>query len=107
MTELADLAAMHERSALAASIEEIRKEQERFRSELAENSKELAENSKLTKSVDEKTTEIVELFGKAKGAFAVLGWIGTAVKWIGGIAMAAGAIYAFVYTMMHGFPPSK
>ena len=107
MTELSELAASHERTALAVSIDEIRKEQERFRAELTWNSKELAENSKLTKSVDERTTEIVELFGKAKGAFAVLGWIGTAVKWVGGIAMAAGAIYALIYTAIHGFPPSK
>ena len=94
----ADLNAAQDRTALSVAVEEIRKEQERFRTELEEN-------SKLTKSVDERTTEIVELFGKAKGAFAVLGWVGVAVKWVGGIAMAAGAIYAFVYSIIHGFPP--
>ena len=76
---------------LTVVIDELRKEQAEMRSELKKNS--------------ELTSEIAELFATAKGAFKFFGWIGSAVKWVGGIAVAAGAIYAFVYSIIHGFPP--
>lgn len=64
----------------------------------AANAKALAENTQITK-------EIKDTFDAVKGGFKVLGWIGYAVKWIGGIAGGLAAIYALYYTITHGGPP--
>ena len=46
------------------------------------------------------TSEVLEILQSAKGFFRVLGYIGTAVKWLMGIGAAAGALYA----AWHGKP---
>lgn len=83
---------------LTAVIDEMRKEQAEFRAELKKN-------SELTGKINSMTEEMVDLFAAAKGAFKVLGWIGVAIKWTAGLAAAIAGIYAFFYTIMHGFPP--
>lgn len=59
---------------------------------------ELATNSKLTQ-------EVRDILSAAKGAFKVLGWLGIAVKWIGGITAALTTIYVAGYTATHGGKP--
>lgn len=47
-------------------------------------------------SIDKNTKGLVEAFDALHGAFKVLGWIASAAKpilWIGGLIMAAGAIW--------------
>ena len=47
-------------------------------------------------SIDKNTKGLVEAFDALQGAFKVLGWIASAAKpilWIGGLIMAAGAIW--------------
>ena len=60
---------------------------------------ELATNSAVT-------IEVRDILAAAKGAFKVLGWIGIATKWIGGIAAALTTIYVAAYSVTHnGKPP--
>ena len=47
-------------------------------------------------SIDKNTKGLVEAFDALQGAFKVLGWIASAAKpilWVGGLIMAAGAIW--------------
>lgn len=47
--------------------------------------------------IDKNTKGLVEAFEAMQGAFKVLGWIASAAKpilWIGGLVMAAGAIWS-------------
>jgi hypothetical protein len=47
-------------------------------------------------NIDKNTKGLVEAFDALQGAFKVLGWIASAAKpilWIGGVIMAAGAIW--------------
>lgn len=86
--------------ALVASIDALKADQAEIRAELKANSEMTATNVASTK-------EMVEIFGLAKGGFKVLGWIGTAVKWVGGLATACIGIYALVQAILHGGMPPK
>lgn len=55
----------------------------------------LAENTTIT-------GEVRELMQSVKGGMKVLGWIGAAGKWLGGLAGAAVAIYTAWYAATHG-----
>ena len=47
-------------------------------------------------SIDKNTSVLVEAIDALQGAFKVLGWVASAAKpilWIGGLIMAAGAIW--------------
>jgi hypothetical protein len=81
---------------LEAAIAEVRKEQESIRAELKIN-------TETTAKIKDLTEEMVDLFTAAKGAFKVLGWIGTLVKWIGGIAIACAGLWG-LWTNS-GMPP--
>ena len=63
----------------------------------AANAAALAENTRLTK-------DILDMFSAVKGGFRVLGWVGVAAKWIGGIAGAVAAVWALIYSITHGGP---
>lgn len=75
-----------------------------LRAESAETRAELKKNSETTAKIEKMTEEMVDLFAAAKGAFKVLGWIGSGVKWTAGIAAALGALWLLV---RGGLPPSK
>lgn len=64
----------------------------------------LNKNTEMTADVHAKTSEIVEFFGAAKGAFTVLGWLGKIAKWVTAIAAAAGVVWALLKT---GLFPQK
>jgi hypothetical protein len=81
---------------LEAAIAEVRKEQESIRAELKIN-------TETTAKIKDLTEEMVDLFTAAKGAFKVLGWFGTLVKWIGGIAIACAGLWG-LWTNS-GMPP--
>lgn len=83
---------------ISAALEDLRKENAEIRAELKKN-------SEVTGNINAKTEEMLDLFAAAKGAFKVLGWIGVGIKWTAGLAAAIAAIYAFSYTVLHGFPP--
>lgn len=58
---------------------------------------ELRENTDTTK-------EVRELLEVGRSGFKVLGWMGAAAKWLGGVAVAVGAIWS----VLHGVqPPGK
>jgi hypothetical protein len=48
------------------------------------------------------TRDIHDILAAAKTGFKVLGWTGTAIKWLGMVAGAALAIYTAVYASLHG-----
>lgn len=91
--------------ALVLSIDAIKEEQILIRQEQSEFRAELKKNSEMTADNAESTKEMVEIFGTAKGGFKVLGWIGTGIKWLGGISIAMAGMYAFFYALWHGIPP--
>lgn len=51
-------------------------------------------NTGITEQVKTDTAELVEWIRNSKGAFRVLGALGSVAKWAGGIAMAVAAIMA-------------
>ncbi|QOR55198.1 MAG: hypothetical protein SHS37scaffold296_15 [Burkholderiales phage 68_11] len=53
------------------------------------------------------TNEVRELLNVGKSGLKVLGWLGAAGKWLGTLATAGVAIYAFLYALGHGgqLPP--
>lgn len=53
------------------------------------------------------TAEVLEAIQAAKAGFRALGWLGTGVRWLGGIAAAGVAIYAAAYALLHGGVPPK
>lgn len=83
-------------TALVDSVDAIKADQKQIRAEIEEN-------SALTRQLGDSTAEMVEMFNAAKGAFKVLGWIGTGVKWAGGIAAAGAAFWALFHNS--GIPP--
>jgi hypothetical protein len=48
------------------------------------------------------THEVRDLLTAFKGGFKVLGWLGTGLKWVGGIALACTTIYTALYMATHG-----
>ncbi len=79
-----------------------KEEQHAVRDELKLIRAELLANSELTAKNTKSTAEMLELFDAAKGAFKVLGWIGTGIKWSAGFAAACVAIWA----LLHGNWPN-
>lgn len=55
----------------------------------------------------EVTTEVRDLLQMARAGLRVLGAVGTAARWLGGLAGAAAAIWALWQAMRHGAPPPK
>lgn len=53
------------------------------------------------------TQEIHEVIISAQGFFRVLGHIGTAAAWIGKVVGAAAAVWALVYALWTGKPPTS
>lgn len=51
------------------------------------------------------TREVRDLMELGRSGLRVLGWVGTAVKWFGGIAAAIAAIYAAWHAIINGGPP--
>jgi hypothetical protein len=48
------------------------------------------------------TMDVRDLLDAFKGGFKVLGWLGTATKWLGAIAAAGMALYTALYMVTHG-----
>jgi len=107
--------AADERTLIAASIEAalavVRQEQSQIsneiRQEQAELRAELKKNTEVTSEIKTQTGELIVFFEAAKGGFKVLGWLGTAIKFLGGIAAACVGIYALVQAILHGGMPPK
>jgi hypothetical protein len=66
---------------------------------MASIERELASNTEVTR-------EIRDLMTAARVGFRVLGGLGTAAKWLGGLATAGLAIWALWQSIRHGTPPS-
>lgn len=68
---------------------------------------EIKANTALTLALKTDTSELLEILNAGKGGLKVLGWIGTVVKWVGGMAATAIAIYGFLQVVLHGAAPPK
>lgn len=55
----------------------------------------------------EMTATIRDIVVAGKTGFKVLGWIGTAAKWIAAVGGAVVAVYAVVHAIKTGHPPPK
>ncbi len=75
-----ELIAIHER------LDAGDKRMEGIESQVAENTRLTIENTKLTRDNAETTQDIKDLMVAAKLGFKVLGGLGFAFKWLGGIA---------------------
>lgn len=53
------------------------------------------------------TTEVREILHTARSGIKFLGGIGLVIRWLGYMAAAFGAVYAFWHLIAHGMPPSK
>jgi hypothetical protein len=51
------------------------------------------------------TKEVRELLELGRSGLKALGWFGKAVKWIGGLFAAGGAIWSAIYMATHGGKP--
>lgn len=63
---------------------------------------EVAENTRLTRASAEDLAAIRDVLTAVRGGLRVLGWLGLAVKWLGGLATAGVAIYTAWYALTHG-----
>jgi hypothetical protein len=58
----------------------------------------LEENTKITQRIDAGVGEILSIFAALKGFVTVGGWLGTAIKWVAGVLIAAGIIWLVLKT---------
>lgn len=56
--------------------------------------RDLQTNTEATKRVEENTAELVDAFKAVRGGMRVLGWLGTAAKWLTSIAAAGAVVWA-------------
>lgn len=70
--------------------------------EIAELSARVAQLESIARTLVDNTSEIVEAWRAASGAFKVLGWIAMAAKPLGYIAAACASAYAFFKTIKGG-----
>lgn len=59
------------------------------------------------KAIKESTAEIVAMFQAGKGAFKVLGWLGSIAKWVGAIAGGFVGVYGVYTAYRHGVTPAQ
>jgi uncharacterized protein YoxC len=59
----------------------------------------LQANTDMTAKIALGTGQVILIFESMKSGVKVLGWIGIAAKWVGGIVGAIAAIYAFIQTL--------
>ena len=71
----------------AATVNLVRKSSMENQQRLGRMTETLGENTAMT-------SELLDIFKAVKGGFKVLGWLGTAAKWVGGICAAIAAAYA-------------
>lgn len=87
----------HELEALMETVDKTQKEVEQLSASVTELKESV---DTLTKS----TADMVEMFEAGRGAFKVLGWIGTGIKWAASLAAGGVALWAII---THGNIPPK
>lgn len=58
-------------------------------------------NTEITAAVNKNTADIIKVWQACQGGLKVLGWIGTAVKWLTAIALGVSATLAVVQAWLH------
>lgn len=91
-----ELTAIHER------LDAGDKRMEGIEAQMTENTRLTIENTRLTRDNAETTQDIKDLMVAAKLGFKVLGGLGVAFKWLGGIAAAAAALYSAYLVFRNG-----
>lgn len=49
--------------------------------------------------------EVLDIMSTAKAGLRALGWLGTGVRWLGGVAAACAALWALYQSIRNGAPP--
>lgn len=96
-----------ERAAYDRQLEYLAAVVMKIEERLDEGSKRMNSFETSMKMNNEMTGEIHAMFVAGKGGLKVLGWLGSIVRWLGMIAMAALAIYTAAYALLHGGAPPK
>jgi len=74
------------------AFEMHRTEQQQFNTELLASIK---ENTTAVASLASKTETIMEVWAASQGAFKVMKWVGSAVKWVAGVLIAIGGVWYY------------
>ncbi len=62
----------------------------------------LQETTEALDALTESISDMMVAWNIAQGAWRFTGWLGSVVKWVAGVAIAAGTI---IYVIKHGAPP--
>lgn len=93
-SELGRLAAIEDRmERQTARMYQFSGELKATRDEVKAISDKLDSNTVATLEGNRDAREILEIFQAVRGGLKVLGWLGTAFKWLAGIAAAAGGLW--------------
>lgn len=61
-------------------------------------------NTAMTASNTALIQEVLDIMSTAKAGFRALGWLGTGMRWLGGVAAACAALWALYQSIRHGGP---
>lgn len=103
----------HQRRRDDARLEQVIAEQAALREEQAALRADIQRNTDLTmkvqqsvQKVDKNTADLVALMQGGKVTMSLFRIVGKIAIWIGGVAGAALAVWALIYAITHGGPPS-
>lgn len=85
-----------EKAALLSSFNEMKSDISRFRENIYDLRQDMQANTHMTEAM-------WVVFQEARSGFKVLGYLGTALKWIGSIAAAIGACIALIGKIRGGW----
>lgn len=74
-------------------VKELKENHMRLQQEFIRVNAALNENTQLTKRIAADTSGLIDIFKAAEGGFKVLGWMGTAIKWVASVGAAVGAFW--------------
>jgi hypothetical protein len=81
------------RAHVAAALAAGERRMDSLTEDIKANTDEVKANTRLTEEIRADTKEFLEVFKAVKGGLKVMGWVGTFLKWLSGVAVACGAIY--------------
>ena len=85
---------------LKDEFEEHRMETQRLHNELLQalrdNTNSTTETSKLLTQLTVRTEGVIAAWEASQGALTILGWAGSAIKWVAGVLVSAGAVWYWI-----------
>lgn len=97
---------LHQRRRDDPRIQQVIDEQARQREEMQRNTELTAKTQASVQRVEKQTRDLVLIMQGGKVTMGFFRLIGKIVVWVGGISAAVLAIWALIWAMTHGGPPS-